>query len=167
MRYCHVVGIGQLHLKCAYKCRNQAAQLCLRKILPDTAPWPMQEGQCAVVARRAAHVVRPACVGIDPALGDELGCVRAPKVWRPVDGPRHQQDLGAARNCLVDDGRVPDGVTDRDGHGWIQADCLVAYAIEQWERFQNCSEVGFRAWIGWKCFLYFLPKPGLNIRICG
>jgi len=72
----------------------------------------MQESKEAVVAVRAATVVRRA-VCIEPALGLELESVGAPEGGGGVDRPGCEDDGGAFGDELVCEG----GIVCGDAHG--------------------------------------------------
>ena len=60
----------------------------------------------------------------------KLGGILAPELRAIVDGPGGEDDFGASRDELAEDGGGDGGVADGEGHGGVEAEGFVADGVE-------------------------------------
>lgn len=110
-----------------------APQLSPRKVLPDTRPLAMQEGNLRKVGRCAPGLIGGLLAGgrirIDPPLREELVACVAPELGAAVDGVRADEQTGTTGDWLAGDGGVADGLAEGHGDGGIQAQDFLADAV--------------------------------------
>ena len=108
----------------------------------------------------------PAGRRADPALGPERARVRAPEARVAVRGPGDDVHGGAPGHEVAEDGRVPDGVADGQGHGRVEPDGLVADGVERGEGLEEAGEVvGFRRGGGGEGGADFGAEAGLDVGV--
>ena len=87
----------------------------------------MQKGQERVITGTATAV---RLAGSKPAIRIELSGVLAPELSAIVDGPGGEDDFGASRNELAEDGGGDGGVADGEGDRGVEAEGFVADGVE-------------------------------------
>jgi len=153
-----------MHLEGSHKCRNQTPQLGFGKVAADAAPRPMQERRDRIVALRTTIVVRLA-IFIDPSVWNELRCVLAPQLRRPVDSPRANDKLRSRWDECVVDCCWANGIPDGDWDRGIEAKSFIADGIEKRKRFQQLTKFDLGSWVGRNVVADLLTKTSLYIRM--
>lgn len=122
----------QLNLELANDTRDGTPQLGLGKVTPNAGPRPVEKRQLRKVGRRAARLVRPqgavVCL-VDPPLRHDHVRV-LPEVGAPVDSVGDEQEVGALGDVIPGNGGVVDGFSDGGRYGGVEAEGLLAHAVE-------------------------------------
>ena len=136
------IRIPQFHLKLAHHRSNQTSKLDLRKPLPDTTPWAVEEGQQSVVITRPAGLIRASCVWVDPSFWVECSCLGTPEFFLSVDDVWRDHEEGIFGDGDAGDSGVAGGDADSSGDGGVEADDFVADGVEVGEGVEGCSGSG-------------------------
>jgi hypothetical protein len=160
------VRVLQLEGEAADHARNGTPELCARKVLADAGALAVQEGDLGVVGRGAAVAVAglaAGIVGVDPAVRQVLVTGGAPELRAAVDGVRDEQDARAMRYGVAGDDGVADGFADRGRHGGVQAEDLLADAVQEGHGFEVAPGDGV---VGrGDALADFLTQAGLDVGV--
>ena len=125
---------------------NGTTQFGTSKVLANTRPLAMQEGNLSVVGARTSRLVGGLLarggIRVDPAFGQELVAILAPEIRAAVDGVRAQHQTGAGWHGLAGYCRVADGLADGHGHGGIQTQDFLAHPVQERKSLQVCPGDG-------------------------
>ena len=134
-----LLGILHFKRKAPDDAGDSAAQFSPGKVLANTRPLAMEEGDLGKVGRCPAVVVGhsiPVLVGVDPALRHKLVAIVAPEDGAAIDSVRAENDARSLGNMFPGDDGVTKGLANGDGDRREETKHLLADAIQQRERFQ-------------------------------
>lgn len=101
----------------------------------------MQESQITIIASDSSSIIGLSCLGVNPALRNELFCVWTPDFRGSVDGPRCKVDTRPFGDLLRPDDGGSDGNSEGNGDGGVEAEDFVGESVEEGEGFEYAAEI--------------------------